>query len=426
MTSLAIRIGQGLGARTGDRLVRNIGWYGVAELAVRLARLVTIIVLARLLLPVDFGIAAAALTAYELVRILGANGTALLIARAGAEDVERASMTAWRVGSAAAILMMTLLVAAGIGLSAYMERADLVPLALILAASLLGQPLADVLYGRLLRAEQARTLAAASAAGILAESIASIALAVAGAGALAVVLPKLLAVPVYLAALRRADRWRPSGTAGLPWREVASFSLPLLGAEAVSILRQHLDKVLVGAALGVEWLGVYSFAYNAGIGLALSFTAALAASLYPHFAAAAADPAEMAARYSAALRRTVAPMTLLLVLQAAAALVYVPLVFGERWAASATLVAVLCLSGLARPYCDAARQYLRARGLTAHEFAGSVLLTVLTLATFAASLPYGLTSAALALASASVVGQLAFALWAGRVARRPHRQDRAP
>ena len=80
----------------GDRLTRNIGWYGLAEAIVRVSRLVTTILLARLLLPADFGIAAIALTASELIRVLASNGIGQTIIRAREDELAAVCATAQR------------------------------------------------------------------------------------------------------------------------------------------------------------------------------------------------------------------------------------------------------------------------------------------------------------------------------------------
>ena len=55
----------------------------------------------------------------------------------------------------------------------------------------------------------------------------------------------------------------------------------MIGVEVVKALRLQADKLVVGALLGAEALGVYFFAFNAGLGLANSFAAAFSIVLLP-------------------------------------------------------------------------------------------------------------------------------------------------
>ena len=61
-------------AMLADRLVRNVGWYGLAEFGNRFTRLATTMVLARWLMPEDFGIAAVAMTDRKSTRLNSSHG----------------------------------------------------------------------------------------------------------------------------------------------------------------------------------------------------------------------------------------------------------------------------------------------------------------------------------------------------------------
>jgi teichuronic acid exporter len=120
----------------------------------------------------------------------------------------------------------------------------------------------------------------------------------------------------------------------------------------------------------------------------------------------------MLARFNRILWRNALPVSLVIAAQAAAALVYVPVVFGGHWADAAPLVALLCVSAITRPVCDAAAQLLRAAGLPGFEFAGALIYSVVYLAAFAAFLPFGLATGITALAFAALLLNVALAAWA--------------
>ena len=87
-----------LTARFGQqKLVRNIGWLTSAELISRVGRIVAAIILARQLDAVAFGIAAIALTIFEITRVFTENGIGAAVVRASADQFERVSNTAYRL-----------------------------------------------------------------------------------------------------------------------------------------------------------------------------------------------------------------------------------------------------------------------------------------------------------------------------------------
>jgi PST family polysaccharide transporter len=416
-------IGVRLTAEAGvGRLLAGLGWYALAEVAVRLSRLVATVVLARVLFPADYGLAAAVLTCFELVRLAANNGVGLLIVRAAPENIEAACATAFRVSLCVAAGMIALQLGVGAWLAQRMDRTDVALMLTLLALNYVMLPLTEVRWCRMLRAQRLQTLAAISATQVVFDNGLTILLALNGAGPWAVVLPKLLTTPLYAWLIWRAEPWQRRPTPLLPWREVRAFALPVVGTEALGAARQHLDKVLVGTVLGLEALGSYAFAFNAGLGLGLALGAALNVSLFPHLAAAP-DRRDMTDRFDAAVLAAAAPIAGLLAVQALAALTYVPLLFGPRWAFAAPLVAVLCLSALARPLADAACQLLRARGETHLELAASALVTAGILGAFAASLPLGLWTAVVVLAGTSITLHLGLAVlvrWhVGRAAHEP-------
>lgn len=410
---------RGLAARlrafASQRLIRNFGWYMAGEAAVRVSRLITTIILARVLLPHDFGIAAIALTTFELIRVLANNGVGAMIVRAAPDALAATCATVRRISLGVALAMIVLQIAVGATIAQMSGRPDLLHMLAWLSVSYLAFPLTEVRYALIQRDNRLKALAGVMSTQVLLDNGLTATLALLGYGAWAVVLPKLLTVPLYIAMIWRAAPTPPANDAApLSVATVLPFSLPLLGAEILAALRLNLDKVLVGAFLGVETLGVYAFAFNAGLGMSLALTAALTASLYPHFSEAARDGRSVRDRYDAALKSMVLPVAVIIAMQAALAVIYVPLIFGERWAFAAPYVALICVSGLLRPLYDATCQMLRAQGETRRELIGATIFTALLLSLFAAALTRGLPTALCVLALASIAGHGLFALWARR------------
>ena len=134
--------------------------------------------------------------------------------------------------------------------------------------------------------------------------------------------------------------------------ESARYAAPILASEILVAVRFNVDKMLVGAMLGIEALGIYYFAFSAGYGLSLVLTSALAAASFPHLADHRLERDELLARFDKALVGLALPICGLIVLQSLAVFVYVPLLFGEKWAPMTIVVAVLCLSAATKAWHD--------------------------------------------------------------------------
>ena len=385
---------QPLPLRTGPfhrRLAGQLGWYGAADIIGRVARLAATVLVARSLGVAELGTAAIAITLFELIRVLVNAGLGQAVIRA--EDgrlpatCNTAARLAWLLCLGVALLQAGIgLGMAGLGLGggAGWMLASLAGVYLVMAPGLVPVYL-------ILRAGRVRVTAGIACTQAVTENLLCVALVLAGAGAWGLVLPKLLVAPIWLIGVRRAQPWRRDPAAGsVPAAELLRFALPVLGSEALATARLNLDNLLVGAILGVEALGLYFFVFNAGIGLSLSLTGALASTVYPHFAALRADRAALRRALDQALRGVVAAVAGLILLQALAAPLYVPLVFGARWAEAAPLVALFCLAAVTRPFAEAAVQALRAAGEPGRELRWSVPGTAAYLGGFALALPFGL------------------------------------
>ena len=411
-----------------DRIWRYIAYYGMSEAAQRVTRLVTTVLLARLLTPVDLGVAAMAITCFELIRA-GANASiGQAVIRASDAHLAGTCITArrlvWLLCGGLAILQATV----GAAVAAWVGRPELAIMIACLAGVYLLMPTALIQMYLLQRANRHGAIATVATTQAVADNILTILLALAGCGAWAIVLPKLLTCPLWAICVRRAQSWSPDAdAAAVPIRDILQYSLPVLGTEVLTAIRLQLDKVLVGAMLGVEALGIYYFVFNAGIGLSLSLTSALSNSLYPHFAVAAGNPHLLRARVNHSLSRKALPIAMIVLVQAALAPVYVPLLFGPKWTASAWLVAVLCASASTKLFADTGAQALRAAGATRVELQGTLLITLISLAALSLGLTRDLNTGVVALSATSGLLQLGFALMArGWVGAQAHEAGLKP
>ena len=394
-----------------DRLVRNVGWYGLAEFANRFTRLITTVVLARWLLPHDFGIAAIAITTFEIVRVLAQNGIGQAVIRAPAGELQAMCATAYRASWLVCLLAFSVQLLTGAVIAHVTGRQDVFWMIASLAVVYLTLPFGQIQSFLIARSNQLHILAGIAVVQVAIDNLLTAGLAIGGLGAWAVVLPKLIVAPIWVIGMRRGCLWKRDKSAGFaPMAPLMAFSLPVIGSELLVAARFNLDKVLVGAILGVEALGIYYFVFNAGLGFSLSLTASLAASVYPHLAEIAGKPRELLARYDGLLWRAALPCAAVIALQASLSLLYVPIVFGARWDAVAWLVAVLCASAIPKPLFDSASQLLRAAGQPRTEFLASANLTAVSLAALSVALPYGLATGVIAQSLAAIAVQIGTAL----------------
>lgn len=401
----------------GDRLLRGFSMLGFGDVFVRLSRVLTAVALARWLDAIELGVAATALTTFELIRVLANNGLGQMIVRATPEKLEATCNTVhrlfWLICTGMAILQLI----AGAMLASLSGRPELLGMTASLGLVYLTMPPGMVQSWLLQREQRMGTVATIWSTQVTLDCLLAALFAVLGFGAWSVVLPKLLTAPIWLVGIRRACTWRPNQNAGcMSFAAMWIYSGPILGSELLGAIRVNADKVLVASILGIEALGIYFFAFSAGYGLSVGLTNALTAASFPHLAATL-SPKDLIEKFDSAMRRLALPICALVTLQSLAIFVYVPLFFGAKWIEATPIVAILCMSAVTKPCSDLAAQLLRAAGATMLELKASLGFTVVLLALFAAALTNGLFTGVVVIAVVSISLQALFAVWArGRVA----------
>ena len=288
-------------------------------------------------------------------------------------------------------------------------NATLAGLILVLGGEYLFMPGGLVQTGLALRAGKlSRTAAIAGGQSVLA-NLMSIALALVWPSALVLVLPRLLTAPLWLLWMRRLHPWHPVEAAGKAAVEpFVRFGWPIIGTEAVKTARLHADKLIVGALLGPEILGLYFMAFNAGLSLATSFSTAFASVLFPHLCTSSNRAAAMRQGLGISIG-LVAP---LVILQAVLAPWYVPLLLGSGWDGLAEPVSILCLVAIPTLLWTATAGWLRAEGRPIEELRGTAILAVAVNLNILVTAPHGLVAIAWGyLATASIA-----MLWLSRPA----------
>ena len=379
---------------TRSPLVRGLVAFGSAEAATRVIRLGALLIVARRVTPEIFGTAALALSLFELVRVLANAGIGqrLIVAR----DDELASLCRaayrlfWLVCLAVAAIQLA--VAAMVATVFALPQAGMMLALLALVYCVMPPGLVQIFLT--MRGMRMETVARIAATQNIADSLLTVALVLIWPTAWAIVLPKLLAAPVWTVLARRSTRWDgDSRIAPAPYREFALMGPSVLATELLAALRLNADKLIVGALFGTEILGLYYFAFNAGLGLTQSFVAACNMVVFPHLAKAPA--ADGVAEFRKAFATGLAMLAPVVAAQALLSPFYVPLVFGETWVPAVPYIALLSLAALPLYAGSLVGAALRVEGRPQHEAVLTGLGSAAALAGLAAAAPLGLTAACL-------------------------------
>jgi O-antigen/teichoic acid export membrane protein len=370
------------------------------------------IVLARMLVPRDFGLVAigATLTAFAGVLSDGGLGSGL-IRRPEAPTREELR----------AVLGLQLSVTGGVALLAAGVASWFGTAGLVVAVMMAGLPIAafqtpaKVVLSRALRF---RVLTVADAAGVLAYYTWAIAGVLAGLGVWALatgVIGRALATTCALTLTHRSTAFLPSYRGVRSLWPVISFGVRFQGVSFAGMVREQTLNLAVAGLAGVATLGLWTLAKRL-LEIPVLFIEPLHRVAFPFMSqlnAAREDPGPAIER---GIRVTATALGVVLVGLAAGAAGLVPGIFGEQWADTA--VAVQWVSGsllVAAPLAVVAVGFLFAIGEPSIVLRATILHT-LTL--FAVAFPL-LPSAGLnAIGAGSLAGAVVDAVVIGLAVRR--------
>jgi len=319
--------------------------YGSAEAVTRIVRLGAILVVARQISPAMLGTAALALSVFELVRVLTNVGIGQRIIKASSEELSSicnaASRLFWIVCLSVAGVQLAIAATAALAF----DMGDVALMLAVLSGVYLFMPAGLVQIFLAMRTQRMGATARVAAVQNITDCALTVALAIVWPSPWAIVLPKLLTAPVWLVLARRTYNWSPDPAASrAPLSAFSSFGPAILGSELLTAARLHCDKLLVGALLGTEALGLYYFAFNAGLGITQSLVAASNLVLFPHLAKMRGE--EFEREFKRAFVTGLAVVIQLVAAQALLAPFYVPIVFGDNWIAATPYLSLLACAAI--------------------------------------------------------------------------------
>ena len=379
-----------------NTFIKNLAWLGVSEVFVRITRLITAVVLARIMDPLTFGLAALVLTINELIRVFNRNGIGAKIIQCSENELTDITNTAYRLNFIFCISLFLIQCLIAYPLANFYNTPELIPMLQVLSITYLLMPFGMVQASLIQRAQKMKTAALIDGTQVGVDNIITTLLALIGFGAWAIVLPKFLTSPIWVFGYRYAYSWKPKSkilNVNL-WQDLLKFGQYYLSIELLKTARLNLDNMIIGRLLGMEALGLYYFARNAGLGFSLTLINAINSALYPNLCEVKDNVFALKQRFNRNLKQIGLIAVPLIGLQAGLAFIYVPIVFGEQWESAIPVLTLLCLSALPRPLAESASALTLAMGRINIDFNWNVIFTITFLITVSFAATISLTAIA--------------------------------
>jgi PST family polysaccharide transporter len=327
-------------------VLSGLAWKGASQVTTQITRFAVAIVLARLLSPHDYGIAAMVLVFMSFVLVFSdfALGNAL-VQREDLSD-EDCSTAFWTSVAAGALFTVLAIAAAGPVASFFGEPA-LRAMIVVLAFSFIIQSLGITQSALLVRRMEFRGLEVREMGATLVGGAVGIAVALRGGGAWAIIAQQLAAAAATTLLVWRYTAWWPGFVFSVRrLRSFAGFSANVLGTNVLNQLRGTTDNLLVGRVLGPSALGAYGLAYNLVLVPFNRIAVPLSQVLFPALARMQDDRPRIAELWKRSLRLiagVAAPCCVGLVF---AGPEFVEFVLGNKWSHAVRIVQLLAVVGL--------------------------------------------------------------------------------
>jgi O-antigen/teichoic acid export membrane protein len=329
----------GIGAKT----VRAMFWAYGSYVGSRLISVISIAILARVLVPRDFGLVALALTFIAFVDLVQGLGISEALVIGGARGLEERAETAFVINVGSGFLLAALTAAVAPIAAAFFNQPRLIAIMPALGANFILIGLGTTHAGLALKAMDFRSRTIAELALAVVRGLISVVLALLGFGVWSLVVGYVAGTVAWDAALWRLVSWRPSFHPQKQHvRELLRFGGSLTGVALMGAFMAQFDNIVIGRVLGASQLGFYSIATRLPMLLILNLAVVAGRVLFPAFASLR-ERGEMRRGVLTSLRYTAIvtlPLGLFLVILAK------PLtlaLFGDRWRPAIGAMQVLSL-----------------------------------------------------------------------------------
>jgi O-antigen/teichoic acid export membrane protein len=384
-----------------ESALRGVRWISLARAAAELGALASSVVLAHLIPPSEFGRAALAGLVSAILATVAFRGLgAPLIKRQRLE--RRHVQTGFLLSlGAGALLAAAAFVIATLAFDPLFGE-GVAGLGRLASLALLVGGVGTVPRALLLRRLDFRRTSGVDIASLAAGVIASVALALAGLDAEALVVGGLIAATADAALMLALapvppPRWDRSAA-----RELASFGLPAGLASFLNAAARNVDYAILGARLNPAQVGLYWRAYALGVDSQSKLSGVMMQLALPVYSRAA-DLDDMRRLRFRVTRLHATGILPLLALLIALAPVAVPWVFGAPWEPAVVPTQILAVGGMAAALGSGTGSFVLAAGRPWHMVRFNLALLALFATVVFLTAPLGLVEVCVAVAGVRLV-----------------------
>ena len=392
-----------------QKTVSGAKWSGISQVALQILQFLFGVLLARLLIPNDFGLVGMIMVFGGFVGVLAEMGIGSAIIQKEKISDSQLSSAFWLNVMIGFSMMMLMFFSAPL-LANFFEEPRLIGLTRAISITFLLGSLNVVQLSLMAREFEFKNLAVIEIFTFLTSGVIAVAFAFYGFGVWSLVIRQIIAILVKTILAKFLCRWLPSFHFQYDeLKELIPYSLNLTGAKTTTYWIRNSDNVLIGKFVGADQLGVYSRAYGLMLMPIRKIAGAICKVMLPALSKIQNDRPRIKRIYLRTLQ-VIAVLTFPISLgMMAVSDNFVLVLLGDNWLDVAPILQVLCVLGLTQSLGTTAGVIYQACGRTDLQFKWTIYASAITLLSFVIGLQWG----ALGVATSYVISSLVFLLYPG-------------
>lgn len=329
-------------------VARGIFWVIVSQIGNRGIAFVVKIVLARILMPEDFGLVAVAYLALDSLQLFTEFGfTSALIYRK--DRIKEASHTAFSIVTAGGLLLSIAGILLAPLIAWFFKDMRVTPILRVLSVTMLLTSFGQVPLSLLAKDLDFKRRVVPMVVPSIGSGLISVVCALAGLGVWSLVAGRLANSVLTSALAYTVCDWRPNWALDRKLAgEMFNYGKHIIGSQFLIFAITNIDDVFVGRLLNPTALGVYGLAYDFSNLPATQITRIIGQVMFPAFSKIRDDVEVMKRLYFETMRYIAmlsVPIGLATILFAGD---FVYVLYGEKWAAAIVPMQWLAVYGLIR------------------------------------------------------------------------------
>lgn len=386
-----------------EKAVSGVKWSAFSQATNQIVTFAVSILLARLLMPEDFGILGMAIFFTGFIAIFNEFGIGSAVIQNQDLDQEDLSSIFWlniMIGFSATLLTIAIapLVAA------FYDREILFSIVSVLSIGFIMTAFSNVQRSLLLKDVNLKRLAVFEVSCSLISGVVAIAMAWYDLGVWSLVSKTIVFALVMNILLWPTSSWRPRWS--FQWsraRRILRFSLGLVGFNTVNYFARNADYLLIGKFLGPTSLGYYTLAYRLLMFPLQNISSVLGRVFFPVFSKIQNDNPRFRRAYLKATRFIALlsfPIMLGLFIVSDELIFEV---FGAKWEPAIPLIKIFCFVGLVQSIGATVGQIYLAKGRTDWMFGWGIFSSIIAVGSIVLGLRWGIYGVAICYAISSVI-----------------------